>query len=48
MQLIQLPRTLDVGVEPDDGPEPQLRAMFQRIRAALMAWMQALDHLNKQ
>jgi hypothetical protein len=47
MQLIELPRTLDVGVEPDDGPEPQLRAMFQRIRAALMAWMQALDHLNK-
>jgi hypothetical protein len=47
MQLIELPRTLDVGVEPDDGPEPQLRAMFQRIRAALMAWMQALDHLKK-
>lgn len=47
MQLIELPRTLDVGVDPDEGPEAQLGAMFQRIRASLMAWMQALDHLKK-
>ncbi len=46
-QAIELPRILDdPDHEPDPGPEEQLRAMFGRIRAALAAWMQALDHLR--
>jgi hypothetical protein len=45
-QLINLPTNLD---DPDrhPGPHPaeQLDAMFARVKAALYAWMDALDHL---
>jgi hypothetical protein len=47
-QLIEIPRVFDVGVEPDDGPHGQLREMFHRVRASLMAFMQTLDHLTKK
>lgn len=26
----------------------QLQGMFHRVRASLLAWMQALDHLKKK
>ena len=45
-QLIELPRLLDVSDEPDPGPETQLTEFFARVRASLMAWMQAVDHLR--
>lgn len=45
-QLIELPRLLDVSDEPDPGPEAQLEQFFARVRASLMAWMQAADHLR--
>lgn len=45
-QIIELPRLLDCPDEPDAGPEGQLGALFQRVRASLMAWMQAVDHLR--
>lgn len=47
-QLIEIPRVFDVGVEPDDGPHEQLREMFHRVLASLMAFMQAFDHLMKK
>lgn len=33
--------------EPDELPHEQLREMFERVRAALSAWMQALDSLKR-
>lgn len=48
MQILQLPRTVDRPVEPDDHPDEQLTAMFHRIRASLLAWMQALTNLKQQ
>ncbi len=47
MQIMTLPRTLDVGEDLDEGPEVQLREMFHRTRAALVAWSQVLDHLRR-
>lgn len=47
MQIMQFPRTPDEPYEAPAAPEQQLREMFQRVRAALIAWMQALDHLKK-
>ena len=47
-QLIELPRVLDSPDEPDEGPEGQLAEVFGRVRASLMAWMQAVDHLRPQ
>jgi hypothetical protein len=45
--LIDLPRVRDGSDdEPDDGPEEQLAALFGRVKASLMAWMQAADHLR--
>jgi hypothetical protein len=47
-QLIELPRLFDdPDREPDDGPDEELRKMFRRVRASLLAWMQALDHLRR-
>lgn len=43
---MQLPRLLDDPDERDDGPEVKLEELFGRVRAALMAWGQALDHLR--
>jgi hypothetical protein len=46
-QAVGVPRVLDdPDHEPDAGPEEELAAMFGRTRAALVAWMQALDHLR--
>lgn len=46
MQLIELPRLIDNPDERDEGPEVELEELFGRVRAALMAWMQTLDHLR--
>jgi hypothetical protein len=46
MQIIELPRLIDNPDERDEGPEVELEELFGRVRAALMAWMQALDHLR--
>jgi hypothetical protein len=46
-QAIPTPRILDdPAAEPDPGPHEELAAAFSRTRAALTAWMQALDHLR--
>lgn len=46
-QAIELPRKWDDPErEPDDGPSEQLRAMFARVRAALYAWGEVMDHLR--
>lgn len=47
MQMLTVPRTLDSGELPDDGPEGQLAEMFHRVRAAMTAWMQSLDNLRR-
>lgn len=45
-QLVELPRVLDGSDRArDEGPEEQLASLFGRVRASLMAWMQAVDHL---
>jgi hypothetical protein len=46
MQIIELPRLLDEPDQHDEGPEVELEELFGRVRAALMAWSQALDHLR--
>jgi hypothetical protein len=46
MQIIELPRLIDNPDEGDEGPEVELGELFGRVRASLMAWMQALDHLR--
>lgn len=46
MQIIELPRLIDNPDEREDGPEGELEELFGRVRASLMAWMQALDHLR--
>jgi hypothetical protein len=46
-QLMETPRTFDLDKKEDPGPYGDLREMFNRVRASLMAWMQALDHLKK-
>lgn len=46
-QMIDLPRKWDDPErEPDDDPREQLRAMFARVRAALHAWGEVMDHLR--
>ncbi len=45
-QIVELPRLLDEPDRGDEGPEPQLQELFGRVRASLMAWMQAVDHLR--
>lgn len=46
-QAIALPRKWsDTSRKPDKGPHDQLAAMFKRLKAALDAWMEALDHLT--
>lgn len=45
-QLIELPRKWDsLEREPDDHPHAQLVAMFRRVKAALHAWGEVMDHL---
>ena len=45
-QLLELPRVLIDGDEPTGRAEGQLRELFERLRAALAAWMQAVEHLR--
>lgn len=45
-QIVELPRLLDSPDREDEGPEQQLQELFGRVRASLMAWMQAVDHLR--
>ena len=45
-QIMELPRLLDSPDREDEGPESQIQELFGRVRASLMAWMQALDHLR--
>jgi hypothetical protein len=45
-QIIELPRLIDDAEEPDAGPDEELEKLFTRVRASLLAWMQALDHLR--
>jgi hypothetical protein len=46
-QAIELPRVWDnPDREPDDDPADQLAGMFERVRAALHAWTEVLDHLR--
>ena len=45
-QGIDLPRRWDdTDREVDEHPHKQLSAMFQRVRAALYAWGEVMDHL---
>lgn len=45
-QAIELPRQWDDPArEPDAPPDRQLDEMFARVRAALHAWMEVMDHL---
>lgn len=46
-QGIDLPRKWDDPErEPDEAPHAQLRAMFERVRAALYAWGEVMDHFR--
>jgi len=45
-QAIETPRRRDdTERRPDKPPDEQLVAMFKRLKAAMNAWMEALDHL---
>lgn len=46
-QLMATPRAFDSDEKEDPGPYEDIREMFHRVRASLLAWMQALDHLRK-
>jgi hypothetical protein len=46
-QLMETPRAFDDLDKEDPGPYDDLREMFHRVRASLLAWMQALSHLKK-
>ena len=46
-QAIELPRRWDdPHRRPDQRPDAQLEAMLRRLRVAMDAWMEALDHLT--
>ncbi len=46
-QAIELPRKWDdPSRKPDKPPEQQLVAMFSRVKLALHAWMEVMDHLH--
>jgi len=46
-QAIDLPRKWDDSSrKPDKPPGEQLHAMFARVKAALHAWMEVMDHLR--
>jgi hypothetical protein len=46
-QIIELPRVIDGSDRDlDESPEVQLTELFDRVRASLSAWMQAVDHLR--
>ncbi len=46
-EIIELPRRWDdTDREQDEHPAGQLHELFARVRAALHAWMQAVDHLR--
>lgn len=46
-QAVELPRRWDdPDRRPDQRPDAQLEAMVRRLRVAMDAWMEALDHLT--
>jgi hypothetical protein len=46
-QAIETPRRRDDSERrPDRPPDEQLVAMFKRLKVAMNAWMEALDHLS--
>jgi hypothetical protein len=46
-QIIELPRRWDdPDREPDDDPYDQLAQMLQRVKAALYAWSEVMDHFR--
>ena len=46
-QAIELPRKWDDSSRrPDAPPDAQLAAMFARVKLALNAWMEVMDHLR--
>jgi hypothetical protein len=48
-QGLELPRQWsDSEREPDDPPHEQLTALFARVRAALHAWGEGMDHLARR
>lgn len=44
-QAILLPRHWDDHERSDDEPDEQLAAMFARLKLAMRAWMESVDHL---
>ena len=46
-QAINPPRIWDHPDRMDEGPEEQLAAFFARVRQALHAWVECLDHLTR-
>ena len=44
-QAVLLPRHWDDPERSDEGPEQQLSDMFARLKLAVRAWMESLDHL---
>ncbi len=47
-QLMETPRAFDIDKKEDPGPYEDLRELFHRVRASLMAWMQALTNLTRK
>jgi len=46
-QLIELPRIWDdPDRKADEHPHHQLDALFKRVRAAMHAWREGIDHLR--
>ena len=46
-QMIALPRSWDDSDrEKDNDPRGELTAMFRRVKAALMAWVDVMGHLR--
>jgi len=46
-QMVSVPRTWDdPDRQPEDDPYPQFSAMFLRVKAALHAWREVMDHLT--
>lgn len=45
LQTLEVPRALDESEHEDEHPHRQLGEMFGRVRSALHAWKESLDHL---
>jgi hypothetical protein len=45
-QMLELPRIFDDPDRDDDHPRDQLVALFKRVKAAMHAWKDGIDHLR--